>query len=64
MACGSSCAKGGDGAFRVGGGPQAGTAGCFGIDQEALRSVLEDDGLVVRKQLVAQERLVAWMKGG
>jgi hypothetical protein len=34
------------------------------IDEDALRNVLEDDSLNVRKEEEAYEQLVAWMKGG
>lgn len=34
------------------------------MDEDALRNVLEDDSLNVRKEEEAFEQLVAWMKGG
>ena len=42
---------------------EEGTEGFMGMDEEALRDVLEDDGLVVRKEELVLEKVVAWMKG-
>jgi len=40
------------------------TSQFMNIDEDALRNVLEDDSLNVRKEEEAYESLVAWMKGG
>ena len=42
----------------------AGTEGFMGLEEEALRKVLEDEGLGVRSEERAYEGLVRWMMGG
>ena len=42
----------------------AGTKGFMGLEEEALRRVLEDEGLGVRSEERAYEGLVRWMMGG